>query len=652
MRKFLLFLRLLLVALLFLSLLDYAIVRRVKRQEPVRVFVVVDASLSMSLAGRMRSAELAAQRLVSEKSGKIRYSLYEFSETLRPFKEFANLSPKGWQSAYRETLSKIMDESWKRRPDAVFFISDGADTQNVSYEDLLQSFRESLIPFYTVYAGTADSFSDVEILDVQSPSVVKVGEKAKIQAFFSQRGFTGSSAEVLLSIRGFSQQKKSIMLRSYEAAAVQFELRVSKPGVYVGKVSALPLVGEKGTQNNEKYFSFAVLKDKWNVLFVHGTLNWEYSFLKKFLISHPELKVKSVWLQNTAAGSSIAREISQSDFTLFGDIDCAALSKWVSRAPSYLVLVSDNMMSHCAKNTGFLPFTFIQSAERKNSQDIYKVPVGDAALFSNRGDAAQKLPRTLLLTELVPVRLKTGTKRILEAASLKGEKFPLFAVKDAGLKKTGYVFSPSTWRWAFTKDKPPQAAYLAMWDGVMRFFMKKQKTEFEIYPERKTFSLNETGKFFAAFSGSVDEASALQAKIITPSGKHIQAVFTPENAERTLFTAEQKLDEEGKYVLVGDVKNGGKHSGAKKETFTVKRLPEDYAASMGNPEALKRIAQATGGKAFNASQLDQIKNAMSSMKNTREEKKVIKITRSPLFFILLLFLFSLDIFIRKRAGLP
>lgn len=654
MKNLLLFLRLILLALLFLSFLDYSFIRNMKRQRPVSLFVVVDSSLSMSLASRQKDAELAAQRLVSQKSGGIRYHLYHFSDTLHPFTDFTALSAKGEQSAYRETLSKIMEESWKHHPDAVFFISDGADTQNTPYEDLLQSFHESKIPFYTVYAGSENSFPDVHLLDVQVPPVVKVGEKVNVQSILSQQGFTGNSAAVRMDARGFLQQRKSITLRPQYVTSMSFELRVTKPGVYVGKTTVLPFAGEKGTQNNQKYFSFVALKDKWNTLFVYETLTWEYSFLKKFLASHPKLKVKSIWLRPDEKSkiSFLSKEIPQNDFVIFGDVSCDVLSHLMNKTLSSLVLVSDSMKENCIKSQSFLPFAFTRAGFQKDDEEVYSVSLKHSPLFSGIDWAYQRLADTLLLTELVPVRMRKGAKALLEAESLKGDKHPLYVTMDTGAKKSGYFFSSSTWRWAFSKDKGMQDAYVAVWRTILDGYIKKQKPAFEIYTERKMFSVNERGKFFIAFSGGSEQNPVFSSKLLLSSGKTMPLGFSPENSEQTLFSAENDLREEGKYSLIVTAKAGSKNIGTKKETFTVKKFPKDYEYSTGNPDALRRMAEMTGGKYFTANQLEQIKNTMSSVKNIQEERKSIKITRSPFFFALLLFLFCTDIFIRKRAGFP
>ncbi len=657
MRKLLLILRAVIFFLLALSFFDFSFMKKTKFQGPPHVFVVMDSSLSMSLPLRLkREKEIAAELFPMEKNKKDSHPyLYSFSDNLYPLSDYSLLSAAGKETAFRSTLAKIMDASWKLSPDFVFFLSDGADTQKASYDDILQSFHESSIPFYTVYTGTDASFPDVEVLDVQNPERVKIGEKVSVEALVSQHGFTGEKAVVQLLLRDGSIQKKTVTFNPEAEQSIHFDLRITKPGIVVGKIFVVPPPSEKGIYNNEKYFSFVVEKEKWNVLFFRGTLSWEYSFLQRFLASHPKLSLKMFWLRPDGMSTSSVpgRLLSNSDVVIFADAPCGALKRFTNtnKASFNLVLAGDTMKKSCMNSANLFPFSFLSQS---GSNDVFKVSPKSLELFLHLSVQKNSMPQNLFLSNVFPVKIHgQSVKTSLEAETLEGKKMPLFLLKDDGVKKIGYFLSSSTWKWAFSKDEKQINAYLTLWEEILGMFLKKPDQHFEIYTQRQTFSQNESARMFISYSGDAEDNPVFSAKVVTPSGKVKKVGIFPHSPLAAVFSSSFAPSEEGKHLLVVSGHTGDKILGTKKQIFYVKSFPKDYEDSEGKPETMKEIALKTGGKYFSYDDAVRHKDKiLNAPKKISESQNVIKITRSAPFLLILLFLFCTDIFLRKRAGLP
>lgn len=643
MKKTLFFLRVVLLLLLFLSAFDFSLIKTSRHENPATAYVIIDSSLSMSLPSRMSRAKKFIKGMMLPKINNVKMRFFSLTDSLHETKNILLLTPSGAQTAYRAAFEKIMEASWNEHPDAVIFISDGADTQGASYDDLLKSFRESQMPFYTVYAGSMEGFPDVEVSEIQSPPTVKTGETVKILAHIIQSGFSGKKSVIEMSIHGGKTQRKIISYGDTEDVAVPFEVRAAKPGIVVGKIYALPLSGEKGTHNNEKYFSFIVQKEKWNLLLVLGSLQWEYTFLKRFLSSHPKLSVQSLWMKGTDAAEHpfIKKKLSAADIAFFADIDCVSLKKMLY-VPSYtVVLAGHDMASHCGASQSALPFVF---AGERHEQDVYKILPGNGLFHTGN----------MIISVIYPVKFKNPALSLkLEAESLDGRRFPFFAVSDSGGKKMAYVFSSSTWRWAFAKDKKQNDAYVSFWSAAIDMLLKKNVSSFEIFPERTRYTFSARAVARIVFSGDTADSPVFKAHVISPHGKRFNVAVTAEDTAASQFSAGFDAAEEGAYTVVAAGHAGDKNLGIKKTVVTVKNAPADYMHSRGNPAALNEIALLTGGKFINAGyEVLHARQVLQQLPQVVISRNEFKPLRSFMFFLLIVVLFCSDIFLRKRAGLP
>jgi hypothetical protein len=289
-----------LVLLVLCLLRPSAVLRQVLREQG-QVLVLVDSSLSMGIAdepgGRTRAQSLArafadAQELYDRLGSLYQVSEYEFADELRPATGLS-FSAEGGRTALGEALSQALRGRLPSRLVGVIVGTDGASNTGPPPEDIAQAYRKLGVPLYVLACGQeriGPEDRDVVLQSLEAPKTVFVRNQVAVTARVALLNLAHQPVTVRLLVDEEEVDRRTIATRvEQEVSTVRFRYLPTTPGYRKLMVEALPAVKERTSANNRAGAYLNVLSGQLSVLYVEGTLRWEFKFLKRTLEEAREL---------------------------------------------------------------------------------------------------------------------------------------------------------------------------------------------------------------------------------------------------------------------------------------------------------------------------------------------------------------------------
>lgn len=263
----------------------------------------------------------------------------------------ASQVPDGQTTDLAGAIVQVIEKSQGRRLAGIILATDGQSTQPTNLKDALDLARSKQIPILPIRIGSTLRTRDIEVGQVRSQEIVFVKDILAVEAQLSARGLTEQTAiEVKLidERSGDVVATETVMLDPAENSQL-IELRTKPKSVGRSRyrIEAVPLHGERVTNNNMGHVDVTVLNDRLRVLYVDSYPRYEYRYLKNALIREQTLDLSVLLLEAderfVQEGTNPIRrfpetpeELSRYDVVLFGDVD--PRSGWLSEAQMSMLL--------------------------------------------------------------------------------------------------------------------------------------------------------------------------------------------------------------------------------------------------------------------------------------------------------------------------
>ncbi len=321
-------LRLLVIALLIVSMLRPTRVITDVKPQPVTFVVLVDRSRSMTVkdafGGRTRwealtksldDASPALARLVKNRNCEVRAYQFDADAQTVEFKEgriALDKVPRGDQSAYGVSLHDVLRRETGKRLIGLLLMGDGALNTTGTSAALPQAAARTLAqwqaPLFVVPFGQrlgSGLTADVEVEAM--PDDIKVFVKNEITVNGTVRiwGYANREIPVQLYFEQEPGKPKLVdgtaLRATRDGEQLHYELHYApqQPGEYRITVRVPPQPGEKTIDNNELSTYVTVLQGGLRVLYLEGEARPEQRFLRAALSSSSDIDVTLKWVRST-----------------------------------------------------------------------------------------------------------------------------------------------------------------------------------------------------------------------------------------------------------------------------------------------------------------------------------------------------------------
>jgi len=273
----------------------------------------------------------------------------DFDESLA--QAIAQVQADGLGSDLGGAIRRVIEKSHGRRIAAILVASDGQSTEPESWKDVTDLARGRQIPIYTTRIGLNERPIDVEIGNVRAQESVfaddLLGVEGEVRAF---------GTTVPVTVRVELVDERTAFVAAFDDVVLdpgtplkKVELRTKATGAgrTAYRLRAVPLPGERITENNSETVQVQVVADKLRVLLVEGYPRFEYRYLKNALLREKSIALSVLLLeadeQFVQEGTFPIRrfpespeELGRFDVVLFGDVDPRA--GWLTSAQMKMLL--------------------------------------------------------------------------------------------------------------------------------------------------------------------------------------------------------------------------------------------------------------------------------------------------------------------------
>ncbi len=647
--------------------------------QPV-VAVLVDNSQSMAITDRAgRREDILKSILHSDiwkkinKEGRLTYSI--FDAKVRNLKAITDdsLTFKGEATDIAEALKSVKQTSASSNLKTVVLITDGNSTigMNPLYEA-----EEIGVPVFIVGIGDTIEQKDLLIRKVLTNEITYAGTKLPVNVTVHSAGFGGEQVKVSLRNGATILDEKSLTLDSgTRDYIIPLSFVTEKEGMqkFTAEVSNLP--GELTLQNNRMSFFIKILKSKLRVALIAGAPNQDAAFIRRAITNDKNVELNPFIEQNDG---QFFENILNED--ALKTVDCIVLVGFPTEhsdprslqmildasalAKPFLIILSrtiDFGKLHALDQ--LLPFNvengtsnelqiFAAIPETQRNNPILKISANSdnvelwsklPPVFRQQGNFRSKVESEVLAT----VRLQSTTLTD-----------PFIVARNVNKKKSIAVLGYGLWRWNMLSDAgngTDQMLDHFMSNAIRWLTTQEDSRRIRVQSSKHIYTTQDAIEFIAqVYDDNYQPLDDANIEVRVQNGSETSSILL--NALGSgQYQGEFESLREGDYKFIATVMANGAAIGNDQGTFSVGGLNAEFLDTRMNKPLLQQIAAQTGGRYYDSNNFSSLANDVTALPDFKPRDKSksaeIEIWNSRWMLMLVVFIFTLEWFLRKRNGM-
>ena len=677
---------------LFLMLAKPTWTRESEQVDPGRVAIIVDNSLSMTLAdpsGKTRYAlareavEQIRQSLRSERSPRTALDLFDI--TGQPRQDQLPEQASAERTDLAQAINTTTRQLRSRLLTSVVLISDGMD--NTGRQDF-RDLGDAQAPIYTVgfRADPATATFDLAVKRVQAPERAMVHNTVKIDIVVAKTG--GAPIDATITIKRGKEPfvtEKIAFGAGDEEKQVSLNLTPHAAGRFVFTAAITAAAGERNLANNARHFPLRVEAEPVRVLYREGFLRYEYKYLKARLEDDPDIAL-DVAVRAAAPDASAPRgdaisaeRLKNIDVVILGDMEASyltpseyqALLHWLDEKNHGLVVLGGY---HAFGAEGFrktpladaLPVAFAER-EPSQSEEPFVLQLTEAGqrhpLFTLTGDLAKDSAAWSAAPQLLGSCLVAKAKPAAEVLAVNsnikvdGQPAVVIAVQRFGGGHTMVLTADTTWRWSRMTRLLGQTdtLYARFWSQTLRWLAGRGKDAerplLALSTDRPDYAIGRAVAIRALRQPRPDadlSKAELSVEVTSPAGKSTTVPMRSSSAEPDAFTGVFYPTAGGRHEIAAALLADGKPLANQAAEFLVQGPDLELADTGTSPANLQAIANATGGRYFDISEVDKLTEQLPRRERRTPRVERIEYWNSPWLFLIFLAAVTSEWVLRRR----
>lgn len=648
--------------LVFCLLLLNPIVRlNISPRDTQRIAILVDTSKSMDVADslggetRMKTVERILKRdgVLSRLSDSAQTDLIGFDSEIREA-DAGNLKATFESSDIAKAISTVRDQKDKAPLVAIVLLTDGCETSSPSAAQ-----TQCTIPIFTVGVGSMTEAlaqtADIDLSILKADHQAFINSKAEVKVELRQYHLENEKAVVQVRLGEKVMAEETVTLGK-DPQDVTLSFTPTEPGLFEYEARVVPNPKEKITENNNRFFSVKVTKEKIRVFYYEGTPRWTYKFMTRELKKDAQVALQAVLrtdvgraYQSASANAetivfpSSRQAMKKYDCFVLGDVRAEDLSKAQAQAlREYISEDGGGLIVLAGKDSfaGGLAGLGLDGLAPLNVTGAKEMTGNFSVQLTSEGTAH---PSISSLSKFLPIdsvyslgEAKPGSQ-ILAVAQADKASFPFCAAQRYGSGRVFMSLTDAEWKWAMKYADAGGAELLAkFWGQVIRWASNKEadataQQAATVTTDKDIYRLGDTVKFHAQGAG----LDGIQAATIAGESVPVQ-----KNLDR--LDGQYAARKPGLYKI-----NVGSASGE----FLVERPANEFSRIAMNEPLLRQLAAASGGQYFDAVSARTLPEAIRSSGKIKVETRDYVFAESWWPFVLILISLGLEWSIRKRMQL-
>jgi hypothetical protein len=194
-------------------------------------------------------------------------------------------TPGGPSTQIGDAITKVLDEAAGRQVAGILVFSDGQNNGGRSPSEAARAAAAANAPVFTIPVGSTERLKDIAIVDLFATGLVSVGDTARVAVTLESTGFDKRTVKVELREGKTLLDARDLVLNSNEQQQIELTFKAEQPGARYLTVTVPPQPEEAEylRANNTDTAFVRVTEEKLKVLLVDGGPRWDFRFLKNAL---------------------------------------------------------------------------------------------------------------------------------------------------------------------------------------------------------------------------------------------------------------------------------------------------------------------------------------------------------------------------------
>ncbi len=223
------------------------------------------------------------------------------------------LKPRGLETRIGESVLEVIRREHGETLAGMVLFTDGVNNAGIDAALVVDAARAEKVKLFPLGVGSTAPPINIQLVDVQAPTHVHVGDGFTLSAYISGQGMTQRPlvVELLTKKEGEEgemtvlQEKETQLLADGVPVTVEFEYIPTEAVKRLFRIRVKPKqpVNELITEDNEDSVKVEVVEDPTRVLVIAGGPMRDFQFVKNLLYRDKSVKL-DVWLQTAVPGYS------------------------------------------------------------------------------------------------------------------------------------------------------------------------------------------------------------------------------------------------------------------------------------------------------------------------------------------------------------
>lgn len=556
-------------------------------------------------------------------------------------------------SDYSEFITHIRNEYQGMNIGAVVIAGDGIYNQGV---EPVFAASEIPIPIYTIALGDTNALKDIKISDVRYNSLVYKDDIFPIEVSISADKLIGKQAELLVSAFGAAPLKQRINIDDNDfSASYLFKLQAIKTGKHHIKIDVLLNEEELNKSNNHSSIFVDVFNNAQQILILANSPHPDITAIHQSLNSFQQYDVEIKYIKdiNKIMVKDYDLIILHQVPSLFQRAD--KLLNEIENLELPVLFIVGKQSSLPAFNEQFKAMNILTSIGKfeESRPDINSL----FTKFSYNIEYATQLERLPPLVSPLGNYVVAQNAEVFSFQRINGiaTDFPLIVFYDEAGIKTGAIAGEGIWLWRihnYLNEGNFEAFDSFLSKSIQYLSAKKDKRFFKVLTKnayRQSENVIINAELYNESYETVNNQD-VSLRLTDEDGQQFNYLFTPDGKTYSLnlkklevgiysYYAQTQLGSErfesnGEFVVSG-------------ETFESRDLQADHGL-------LFRLASSGNGEMLYPNELNEIPLLLSEnnalKKRVYFEEKLSRLNTMPWILLIILFLLSLEWFLRKYFG--
>ncbi len=551
---------------------------------------------------------------------------------------------------------------------SITIISDGEYTTDINP---LYKAEQLGIPVFTIGIGDSSKKKDVEILRVLNNDLLYVNSPTEILATIKNTGYSNQNAKLELYVDGELSDQKSVVLSAtgLQTEALSFTPKSAGEKKLLLNVSSLD---REFTYANNKIVKYVkILSDKVKILLVSSSPSPDLSFIKNTIKNEENFIVSSI--VETANGKYLDRldnsAIDSADIIFMVGFPSASSQKELiekifrkinnDKVPYFFVFspgtditsfLSSNSQSSFSVNQISGNFREVETEinQRNNEQSLLRNDLGEKISWQN-------LPPLIQQTGIYQAKPES---KVLTFGKLNNKvtNQPLILTRNFSGSRSISLLAGNIWKWKLQTAKKENHLFDFFITNSIKWLNSADDIKrIKIITLKKSYSQGEPIEFTAnVYDESLNPLEEAEVKVDIPSSRN-KYELALQNIAPGIFTGSIDINETGDFSFFGQVLLNGTPIGSDKGSFNIGQIDLEFLNPRMNYEFLNLLSKSTQGEFFLPDEFSNYERKLDSIISRKSKEKIvtseISLWSTEWLLGLVIFLFALEWFLRKRFGM-